>query len=116
MTKFVHSINDKECNDRCVDDMGRNREKTYECYIVYITGDLDRNSAPLEEYIQLDHMDEDVPHIDDMLPTTICEGGNSFYSFDNFAFFDMQQKHEKLIRRNSVQKSHCQNQLYFYQK
>ena len=46
-------------------------EKTYECYIDYITCDLDPNSPPLEEYIQLDHMDEDVPHTDDMLLTTI---------------------------------------------
>ena len=28
----------------------------------------------------------------------------------------MREEHEKLIRRNSVWKSHCQNQLYFYQK
>ena len=27
MTKIVHSINDEECNDRRVDDMGRNRKK-----------------------------------------------------------------------------------------
>jgi hypothetical protein len=61
-------------------------------------------------------MDEDVPHIDDMLPTTISEVGNSYYSYDDFVFFDMREEHEKLIRRNSVRKSHCQNQLYFYQK
>jgi hypothetical protein len=33
-------------------------------------------------------MDEDVLHIDDMLPTTISEGGNRYYSYDDFAFFD----------------------------
>ena len=112
----MHSINDKECNDRRVDDMGRNRKKTYECYIDYITCDLDPNSPSLEEYIKLDQMDEDLPHIDDMLPTTISEGGNRHYSHDDFAFFDRGEEHENLIRRNSVQKSHCQNQLYFYQK
>ncbi len=91
-------------------------KKTYECYIDYITCDLDPNSPPLEEDIQLDQMDEDVSHIDDMLPTTLSEGGNSYYSYDDFSFFDMREEHEKLIRRNSVRKSHCQNQLYFYQK
>ncbi len=48
-------------------------------------------------------MDEDVPHRDDMLPTTISEGGNHYYIYDDFAFFDRQEEHEKLIRRNSVQ-------------
>ena len=48
-------------------------EKTYECYIDYITCDLDPNSPPLEEYIQLDQMDEHVLHVDDMLPTTIMK-------------------------------------------
>ena len=61
-------------------------------------------------------MDEDVLTIDDMLPTTISEGCNCYDSYDDFAFFDTQEEHEKLIRRNSVQKSHCQNQLYFYHK
>jgi hypothetical protein len=51
-----------------------------------------------------------------MLPTTISDGGNCYNSYDDFAFFDMQEEHEKLIRRNSVRMSHCQNQLYFYQK
>ncbi len=37
----------------------------------YITFELDPNSPPLEEDIQLDQMDEDVSHIDDMLPTTL---------------------------------------------
>ena len=61
-------------------------------------------------------MDEDVLTIDDMLPTTISEGGNRYNSYDDFAFFDTQEEHEKLIRMNSVRRSHCQNQLYFYQK
>ena len=63
--------------------------QTFECYIDYITCDLYPNSPPLEEYIQLDQMDEDVLHIDDMLPTTISEGGNYYYSLDDFAFVDM---------------------------
>jgi hypothetical protein len=37
-----------------------------------------------------------------MLPTTISEVGNSYYSYDDFVFFDMREEHEKLIRRNSV--------------
>jgi hypothetical protein len=28
----------------------------------------------------------------------------------------MQEEHEKLLRMNSLQKLHCQNQLYFNQK
>jgi hypothetical protein len=31
----------------------------YECYFDYITCDLDLNSPPLEEYIQLDQMDKE---------------------------------------------------------
>jgi hypothetical protein len=60
-------------------------------------------------------MDEDVRQIDDILPI-VSEGGNFYYSYDDFAFFDMREEHVKLIRRNSLRKSHCQNQLYFYQK
>ena len=48
--------------------------QTYECYIDYITCDLDPNSPPLEACIQLVQMDEDVLTIDDILPTTISEG------------------------------------------
>ena len=44
------------------------------------------------------------------------EGGNHYYSYDNFAFFDTHEEHEKPIRRNSVRKWYSQNQLYFYQK
>ncbi len=90
--------------------------QTYECYIDYITCNLDLNSPPLEDCIQLDQMDEDVLHIDDMLPTTISEGGNCYYDYNDVAFFDTQEEHEKLISTNSVRKSHSQNQLYFYQK
>jgi hypothetical protein len=61
-------------------------------------------------------MDEDVFPIDEMLPTTISKGGNHYNSYDDFVFFDTQEEHEKLTRRNIVQRSHCQNQLYFYQK
>ena len=68
---------------------GKNEPQTYESYINYITCDLDPNSPLLEEYIQLDQIDEDVLHIDDILPTTISEGGNHYYSYDDFAFFDM---------------------------
>ena len=88
--------------------------QTYECYIDYITCDLDQYSPPLEECIQSDQMDEDVLIIDAMLPTTISEGGNRCNSYNYFAFFDTREGYEKLIRRNSVQRSHCQNQLYFY--
>jgi hypothetical protein len=70
----------------------------------------------MEDDLQLDQMDEDVRDIDDMLTANIIEGGNRCYSYDNFAFFDTGEEHEKLRRRNSVLKSHCQNQLYFYQK
>ncbi len=85
--------------------MGRNRKKTYEWYIDYITCDLDPNSPPLEEYIQLDQMDEDVSHIDDMLPTTLSEGGNSYYSYDDFSFFDM---------GGTVYKSHTVKTSYIF--
>ena len=88
----------------------------YDCYIDYITCDLDPNSPPLEDCIQLDQMDEDELTIDDMLPITVSEGDNHYYSYDDFAFFDTWEEHEKLIRRNSVRKSHYQNQQYFCQK
>ena len=90
--------------------------QTYECYIDYITCDLDPNSPLMEDDLQLDQMDEDMPDIDDMLATNIIEGSDHYYSYDDFAFFDTWEENEKLIRRNSVRKSYCQNQLYFYQK
>ena len=77
-------------------------QQTNECYIDYITCNLDPNSPPMEDDLQLDQMDEDVHDIDDMLTANIMEGGDRYYSYDNFAFFDMQEEHEKLIRRNSV--------------
>jgi hypothetical protein len=64
----------------------------------------------------LDQIDEDATGIDDMLATNIIEGGDHYYSFDDFAFFEVQEENEQLIKRNSVPKSYCQNQLYFYQK
>ena len=70
----------------------------------------------MDYYLQLDQMDEDVPDIDDMLATNIIEGGDHYQSYDDFASFDTQEENEKLIRRNSVWKSYCQNQIYFYQK
>ena len=85
--------------------------QTYECYIDYITCDLDPNSPPLEEGIQLDQMDEDVSHIDDMLPTTLSEGGNIYYSYDDFSFFDMREEHEKLIE-GTVYESHTVKTSY----
>jgi hypothetical protein len=95
-----------------------NERQTYECYIGYITCDCDLypNSPPMEDYLQLDQMDEDVTDIDDMLTTNINEGSDHYYSFDDFAFFDTPEENEKLTRRNSVRESYCQNQLYFYQK
>ena len=77
-------------------------QQTYECYIDYITCDLDLNSPHMESHLQLDQMDEDVPDIDDMLAANIIEGGGHYYSYDDFAFFDTWEEHEKLIRRNSV--------------
>jgi hypothetical protein len=47
-------------------------------------------------------MDEDVLTIDDMLPTTISEGGNHYNSYYDFAFIDTQEEQEKLKGRNSV--------------
>ena len=90
--------------------------QTYECYIDYITCDLDPNSRPMEDYLQLDQINEDVHDIDDMLSTSLIEGDYPYYSYVDFAFFDTREENEKLIRRNSVRKSYCQNQLYFYQK
>ena len=70
----------------------------------------------MEDYLQLDQINEDVHDIDDMLSTSIIEGDKRYYSYADFAFFDTREENEKLIRRNSVRKSYCQNQLYFYQK
>jgi hypothetical protein len=69
----------------------------------------------MEDHLQLDQMDEDITDIDDMLATNIIEGGYHYYCVDNFAFFDTREENEKLIRRHSLRKSYCQNQLYFYQ-
>ena len=91
-------------------------QQTFECYIDYITCDLDPNSPPMEDYLTFNQMDEDVPDIDDMLTTNIMEGGDHYYTYDNFVFFDMWEEHAKLIRRNRVWKSYCQNQLHFSQK
>ena len=51
----------------------------------------------MEDYLQLDQMDEDVPDIDDMLTANIMEGSDCYYSYDNFAFFDTQEEHKKLL-------------------
>ncbi len=63
-------------------------QQTYECYIDYITCDLDPNSWPMEDYLQMDQIDEDVPDIDDLLPINIIEGDDCYYSYDYFGFFD----------------------------
>ena len=76
--------------------------------------DLDPNSPPMEE-VSLLNTDEDVPHIYDMLATNITEGSDRYYSYDDFAFFGMREENE-FLRKNSLWKCHCQNQLYFYQK
>ncbi len=70
----------------------------------------------MEDNLQLDHINENVHDIDDMLSTSIIEGDECYYSYADFAFFDTREENEKLIRRNSVWKSYCQNELYFYQK
>ena len=36
----------------------------------------------MEDYLQFDQIDEDVPDIDDMLTTNIMEGGDRYYSYD----------------------------------
>ena len=51
-------------------------------------------------------MDEDVITIDDMLPTTISEGGNRYYSYDGFAFFDMWEEQRT---RKADKKEQCTN-------
>jgi hypothetical protein len=77
---------------------------------------LDPNAPPREEDVQLDQMDNDVPDSAVLLPTTVSQDGDRHDSCNDFSLFDMQEEHEKLLRKNSVRKSHCQSQLYFYQK
>ena len=90
--------------------------QTFDCYYDCIVCDLDPYSPPREEDVQLNQMDEDVADSAVMLPTTVLQGSDHHYSYDDFVFFDTREKHEKLLRKNSVLKSHCQNHLYFYQK
>jgi hypothetical protein len=49
--------------------------------------------------------------IDGILPTTISEGDNHYYSYDDFAFFDTREEHERLIRR-TVYESHTVKTSY----
>jgi hypothetical protein len=88
----------------------------FDCYYDFIMCDLDPNSPPWEEDVQLDQMDKDVSDYAVMLPNTISQGSKHHYSYDNFMFFDTWEEQKKLLRKNSVWNSHCQNQLYFYQK
>ena len=50
--------------------------------------DLDLNSPPMEEEIQLDN-DKDVPDNADMLATTTYEDSNCYCRNDDFLFLDM---------------------------
>ncbi len=55
----------------------------------------------MEDYLQLDQIDEDVPDIDDMLPTNAIEGNDHYYSYDDFAIIGTREEYEKHIRRNN---------------
>ena len=77
--------------------------------------DLDSNSLPMEEVSPLD-TDEDVADDADMLIINAYEDTDYYYSYDDFLFLDIWEEHDKFLRKNSLWKCHCQNQLYFYQK
>ncbi len=51
-----------------------------------------------------------------MLAITAYEDADNYYRYDDFSFLDTQEEHAKFLRKNSLRKCHCQNQLYFYQK
>ncbi len=91
------------------------QNKIFECYHEYIMCDLDPNSPPMEEVSPLD-TDEDVADNADMLAITACEEADNYYGYDDFSFLDTREEHDKFVRKNSLRKCHCQNQLYFYQK
>ena len=91
------------------------QNKIFECYHDYIMCDLDPNSPPMEEVSPLD-TDKDVADDADMLTVTVYEDTDYDYSYDDYLFLDTQEEHDKFLRKNSLQKCHCQNQLYFYQK
>ena len=84
------------------------QNKIFECYHDYIMCDLDPNSPP--------GTDEDVADNSDMLAINAYEDANNYYSYDDFLFLDTREEHDKFLRKNSLWKCHCQNQLYFYQK
>ncbi len=77
--------------------------------------ELDLNSPPMEEVSTLD-TDEDVADNSDMLAVTACEDADNYYKYHDFLFLDTWEEHDKFLRKNSLWKCHCQNQLYFYQK
>ena len=77
--------------------------------------DLDLNSSPMVEVSPLD-TDEDVADKSGMLAITACEDADNYYRYDDFLFLDTREEHDKFLRKNSLRKCHCQNQLYFYQK
>jgi hypothetical protein len=91
------------------------KNKIFDCYHDYIMCDLDPNSPPMEEDTPLDN-DKDVADDADMLAITAYEDADCYYSYDDFLFLGTQEEHDKFLRKNNVQKLHCQNQLYFYQK
>ena len=90
------------------------QNKIFECYHDYIMCDLDLNSQPMEEVSPLD-TDEDVADNSDMLAITAYENADNYYRYDDFSFLENREENE-FLRKNSLWKCHCQNQLYFYQK
>ncbi len=74
--------------------------------------DLDPNSPPMEEVSPLD-TDEDVPDTSNMLAITAYEDADNYYRYDDFSFLDTREEHDKFVRKNSLWKCKCQNQLYF---
>jgi hypothetical protein len=91
------------------------QNEMFDHYLDYIMCDLDPNSPPMEEDTPLDN-DEDVADDADMLAIIAYEDADCYYSHDDFLFLDTREEQDKFLRKNSVRKSHCQNQLYFYQK
>ena len=91
------------------------QNKIFECYHDLIMCYLHQNSPPMEEVSPLD-TDKDVADDADMLAITAYEDADNYYRYDDFFFLDTREEHDKFLRKNSLRKCHCQNQLYFYKK
>jgi hypothetical protein len=93
------------------------QNEIFDRYNDYIMCDLDPNSPPMEEDTPSDN-DQDVADADDadMIAITAYEDADCYYSYDDFSFLDTREEHDRDLRKNSVRKSHCENQMYFYQK